>query len=110
MTTEIPSSLPGNVPLVDHDPVLFDLIEKEKVGHASSGAGWGIPEVGHGGAVEVKGVYTIHALTSSCSKLHGVVWCCVVYLLHKALAAIVAAGCTTVQATVVSQVELRSWL
>lgn len=31
-TTEIPSTLPGNVSLADHDPVMFDLIEKEKVG------------------------------------------------------------------------------
>ena len=32
--TEVPSSLPGNVSLADHDPVMFDLIEKEKVGEA----------------------------------------------------------------------------
>lgn len=30
-TTEVPSSLPGNVSLADHDPEMFDLIEKEKV-------------------------------------------------------------------------------
>ena len=30
-TTEVPSTLPGNVSLADHDPVMFDLIEKEKV-------------------------------------------------------------------------------
>lgn len=29
--TEVPPTLPGNVPLSEHDPVLFDLIEKEKV-------------------------------------------------------------------------------
>lgn len=31
--TEVPSKLPGNRALEHHDPVLFDLIEKEKVGH-----------------------------------------------------------------------------
>lgn len=30
-TTEVPSTLPGNVSLADHDPIMFDLIEKEKV-------------------------------------------------------------------------------
>lgn len=30
-TTEVPSTLPGNVPLSEHDPALYDLIEKEKV-------------------------------------------------------------------------------
>ncbi len=30
-TTEVPLSLPGNVSLADHDPEMFDLIEKEKV-------------------------------------------------------------------------------
>lgn len=30
-TTEIPSTLPGNVSLEEHDPIMFDLIEKEKV-------------------------------------------------------------------------------
>lgn len=76
MATEIPSSLPGNVPLVDHDPVLSDLIEKEKVGHmASSGAGWSIWKVGHGGAVEVKGVCMIDALIASCSGLSCGLWC-----------------------------------
>lgn len=30
-TTEVPSTLPGNVSLADHDPEMFDLIEKEKV-------------------------------------------------------------------------------
>lgn len=29
--TEIPASLPGNVSLSKHDPVMFDLIEQEKV-------------------------------------------------------------------------------
>lgn len=33
-TTEVPSTLPGNVSLADHDPVMFDLIEKEKVREA----------------------------------------------------------------------------
>jgi glycine hydroxymethyltransferase len=28
--SSIPTSLPGQVPLSEHDPVLFDLIEKEK--------------------------------------------------------------------------------
>lgn len=31
--TEVPSKLPGNRALEHHDPVLFDLIEKEKVGY-----------------------------------------------------------------------------
>lgn len=35
-TTEVPSTLPGNVSLADHDPVMFDLIEKEKVSEDSS--------------------------------------------------------------------------
>ena len=30
-TTVVPSTLPGNVPLSEHDPALYDLIEKEKV-------------------------------------------------------------------------------
>lgn len=36
-TTEIPSTLPGNLSLADHDPVMFDLIEKEKVGEERAG-------------------------------------------------------------------------
>lgn len=32
MSTEVPSTLPGNVALRNHDPDLYDLIEKEKVG------------------------------------------------------------------------------
>lgn len=31
MATEIPTSLPGNVSLAKHDPVMFELIEQEKV-------------------------------------------------------------------------------
>ncbi|CAM9874584.1 unnamed protein product [Ectocarpus sp. 6 AP-2014] len=35
-TTEVPSTLPGNVSLADHDPAMFDLIEKEKTRQWSS--------------------------------------------------------------------------
>eukprot|EP00904_Undaria_pinnatifida_P000395 jgi/Undpi1/10356/HiC_scaffold_29.g12806.m1 len=35
-TTEVPSTLPGNVPLSEHDPALYDLIEKEKTRQWSS--------------------------------------------------------------------------
>lgn len=30
-STEVPTTLPGNVSLADHDPAMYDLIEKEKV-------------------------------------------------------------------------------
>ena len=30
-TTVVPSTLPGDVPLSEYDPDLYDLIEKEKV-------------------------------------------------------------------------------
>ncbi|CAM9448222.1 unnamed protein product [Ectocarpus sp. 13 AM-2016] len=35
-TTEVPSTLPGNMSLADHDPAMFDLIEKEKTRQWSS--------------------------------------------------------------------------
>lgn len=37
-TTEVPSTLPGNVSLADHDPDMFDLIEKEKVRSSAAAA------------------------------------------------------------------------
>lgn len=71
---------------------------------ASSGAGRSISKVGHGGAVEVKGVCMIDALSASCSGLHRGLWCCVIHMPHELLAAMVAVGCT------VLIVGLRSWL
>lgn len=37
--TDVPSTLPGNVALEQHDPALFDLIEKEKVQLSGHGVG-----------------------------------------------------------------------